>query len=389
MTNRIDQIIGQILADTGFSVVTCVPGSGCCSIFEAYHDRIGQKPLYSFHEEVAYTIAHGAGLAGARAATIIKAHGFAKAMNSVLDSLSAGTTAGFLVIICDDPTGQHSDSILQTEKILKGAEIPYRIPSKKNIYRDIVDAVVQSENLRLPVAVLLNSDEFTQQISYEKIDKIARGRVYQRDVYQHILCPRTAKFQREILEDKLSNAPWHESRTPHQNISFDVLPPHYQQPMRQFIPLFRHFKSIRGEFVTGDTGLSSLFAFPPYDSIDIVTFMGGSISLAIGIYLSGIKEVWAVTGDFAFIAAGHLGLLEAEQRQIALKVIICDNGAALATGGQPVAEQTIDRILMGYQDHVLRLAHPDNEEEIQSVLNKARKSDELQIIVANYRPPVS
>ena len=34
----------------------------------------------------------------------MKAHGFAKAANAVIDSLSAGTTAGFVVIIFDDGT---------------------------------------------------------------------------------------------------------------------------------------------------------------------------------------------------------------------------------------------------------------------------------------------
>ncbi len=41
-----------------------------------------------------------------------------------------------------------------------------------------------------------------------------------------------------------------------------------------------------------------------------------AIGLAIGAYPARYEPAWAVTGDFAFIAAGHLGPLEAAQKNI-------------------------------------------------------------------------
>jgi indolepyruvate ferredoxin oxidoreductase alpha subunit len=72
------------------------------------------RPVFSFHEEVAYTIAHGAALAGKRAFTSMKAHGFFKAANSVSDSLYSGTLAGFVSLVVDDRNGIQSDSIADT-----------------------------------------------------------------------------------------------------------------------------------------------------------------------------------------------------------------------------------------------------------------------------------
>lgn len=66
------------MVDGGVSVVTNVPGAGGTEVFEAYRQLSASTGPVSFHEEVAFGIAHGASLAGERAAAIVKAHGLAK-----------------------------------------------------------------------------------------------------------------------------------------------------------------------------------------------------------------------------------------------------------------------------------------------------------------------
>ncbi len=99
MNDNVSAILARALLDAGAAVVTHVPGHGATEVFAAFCELDGKQHAISFHEEVAYPIAHGASLLGQRAATVIKAHGLVKAANSVLDSLSAGTTAGFLVVV--------------------------------------------------------------------------------------------------------------------------------------------------------------------------------------------------------------------------------------------------------------------------------------------------
>jgi len=106
MRKSVAQIIAQAIYDAGATVVTNVPGFGGTQVFDAFREVSGRSHPNSFHEEVAYSIAHGASLVGQRSATVIKAHGFAKAANSVIDSLMAGTTAGFVILLPDDKLGK-------------------------------------------------------------------------------------------------------------------------------------------------------------------------------------------------------------------------------------------------------------------------------------------
>ncbi|HXE73176.1 MAG TPA: thiamine pyrophosphate-dependent enzyme, partial [Candidatus Nitrosotenuis sp.] len=147
--------------------------------------------------------------------------------------------------------------------------------------------------------------------------------------------------------------------------------------------VFAAFRRVRGPVVAGDTSLSTLFALPPWDCVDLCTCMGGSISLALGAMLAGFQDVWAVTGDFSFVAAGHLGLLEAAGRGLPLKVLIFWNGRAAATGGQPVDPALFEGILAGYPGRVARVGRHHGPQAIEQVLRQAASSPGLRLVVAD------
>ena len=154
--------------------------------------------------------------------------------------------------------------------------------------------------------------------------------------------------------------------------------------MKPYVKLFDVFKNYRGEVVFGDTGISTLFAFPPYNCVDVCAYMGGSVAMANGAARSGLKNIWAVTGDFSFIAAGHLGLIEAVNQNINLKILIFKNNKAQTTGGQNIDGNMLGKVLAGYEEAVLEIQDPQNQGEIETILNQAAASDRLQIIVAKY-----
>ncbi len=62
--DNVAHIIAQALKDASASVVTNVPGFGGIQVFEALTTITSETYLPSFHEEVAYSIAHGASLVG-------------------------------------------------------------------------------------------------------------------------------------------------------------------------------------------------------------------------------------------------------------------------------------------------------------------------------------
>jgi len=130
MKTTIYQAIAHALNDLGVEIVTFVPGYGASDTFQFYNELTMRSLKMSFHEEVAYTISHGASILGKRAAVLMKAHGLMKAANSVSDSLYTEPTAGFVTIIFDDKSGKHSDNILEITPVLEGMSMPF-ITSRK------------------------------------------------------------------------------------------------------------------------------------------------------------------------------------------------------------------------------------------------------------------
>jgi TPP-dependent indolepyruvate ferredoxin oxidoreductase alpha subunit len=384
MPDTVARVIAQAIYDAETSVVTNVPGFGGTQVFEAFVEISGKAFPCSFHEEVAYSIAHGASLAGRRSATLVKGHGLAKAANSLVDSLFAGTTAGFLILVFDDKLGKHSDSIFDVAGFIQGLRVPYRISQASEVYDEVLSAFARSEELQLPIVVLVDSEDLDRTVSYTPIRRRTSAHNYQRDVAQHLVSPPLAEHQRQILDAKLSNQDWRAMRKPVLPTIPEDLPEAWQETARSYVKLFTIFQKVRGEMVFGDTGISSLFAFPPYNCVDVLTYMGGSVPLAIGAHLAGYHDAWAVTGDFSFIAAGHLGLVEAMQRGIPLKVLIFHNGKAEATGGQIIPARIFEQILKPYGPYVRSISNSQNAEEIENVLMEANRAEDMRIVVADY-----
>ncbi len=193
-TIRMNQSIARAVHDAGADVVVCVPATGPAKIFDEYNKIIPRNVPYSYNEEVAYTIAYSAGLNGQRSAIIIKSHGLAKAANSVIDSLTAGTTAGFVVIITYDKKGRHSDNIFDHVDFVKGTGIPFRIPQNETIYQDILDCFCWSEQLQLPVGVLIDSDMLDEEVKRLTFRSTVPQVSYHRDPLRHVLCPPLASY---------------------------------------------------------------------------------------------------------------------------------------------------------------------------------------------------
>ena len=384
---RIDRAVAWALQDVGVKVVTHVPATGATAIFDAYSELTGATPCYAFNEEVAFTMAHGAALAGVRSATVIKSHGLAKAANSVIDSLTLGTTAGFVAVVLDDPSGRHSDNIFALEDFLKGTGIPFKKAGNDTIYNDLVECFLWSEELKTPVALLMDSELVSRETACTRRLLPPTEAKYQRDPLRHVLCPPLAAYQRKVLDARLARTDWRGIPVPDMPVVPGGLPPAWRSAASLFVPLFEVFQELRPRipFAGGDTGLSALFAFAPFACVDACSYYGGSLPLAIGFHLAGFGRAWAVTGDYAFLAAGHMGLIEALARGIPLKVLVMDNGCAMATGGQPIPAGVFEQVSAGWAPFVSRIDNPRDKSAVRSVLSRAIESDRLEIVVARFR----
>ncbi len=383
MRATVADAIGHALKDLGVDVLTHVPGYGASEAFLSYNTINFRRFPISFHEEVAYTISHGASIVGKRSACLIKAQGFAKAANSVIDSLYTSITAGFVTIIFDDKTGSHSDSVMEIEKLLRGMVFPYTRAESENIYDDLVNAFHESEKTHSPRVLIVDSDDIEKMIDFDQ-QNFTKRFLYNRDILQHVVHPLFADYQFKVYTARKFRDDYASIPKPAIPNVPDDLPLNTKASAVKYQPFFDVLKNTSRDIVTGDTSSSSAYALPPYDIIDMVTYIGGSIPLAIGAYLAGNRNVWALTGDFGFIAAGQLGLLEATLRELPLKIVIFNNKVAAATGGQQIPRTTLLRILAGYDKFMRSVTDGQDPFEIKDVLEEASRADELRIIVVDY-----
>ena len=377
------QVVGQTLHDLGIGIMTWVPGLGVTACAEAYEGVANRPVPPSFHEEVAVGCGHGAALAGARSAVVMKTHGLLKAANAVSDALFCGTTAAFVLIVVDDRSGIQSDSIVFAGPVLDALEVPWRSSKPATVGRDLAEAAARSEALGLSVALVVDAAEVSSPAGGSTYSPLPLPPPsFRSDPVRRLLVPPLIRHQRAALSSRLAgNVPPPSPSLP--RVPEDV-PPGWRPALERYGPVFDAFLEHRPSFVAGDIGLSSCYGFPPYDAIDVVSYMGGAVPIALGASLSGHDDAWAVTGDFSFVAAGHLGLLEAVGRDVPLRVLLLANGMAETTGGQPVGSTVLGRILAGYQEAIVPLEDPLEPIACRDALKQARAHEGLSIVVARY-----
>lgn len=384
MKTTVAHAIAQALMDLGVEIVTHVPGYGGSETFQAFNELSLRSNKFSFHEEAAYTIAHSAGICGKRSASLMKAHGLMKAANSVIDSLYSEITAGFVTIIFEDKSGKHSDNILEIVPILQGLPLRFIQSSTTTIYEDVINAFNLSERLKLPVVLLVDALEVNNETSFEQKSELKKKFTYKRDIYQHVVHPMLSDYQYKVFLAKKFDGDTTSILRPDLPVVPVDFPERAKNTAIKYAPLFDVFKNFRGEIVTGDTSGLSSFAFPPYDCVDIVTYMGGAVPLAIGAYMAGYKNVWALSGDFGFVSAGMIGLVELIQREIPLKIILFYNKQAAATGGQQINKKLLRHMLAGFEKSMMHIANPLDPFEVETVLRDASNSNEFRLIIADY-----
>ncbi|MFP3194292.1 MAG: indolepyruvate ferredoxin oxidoreductase subunit alpha [Caldivirga sp.] len=95
---------------------------------------------------------------------------------------------------------------------------------------------------------------------------------------------------------------------------------------------------------SGDIGCYSLGINPPFNEQDLLTNMGSSIGLGMGVFrgTEGRQFIVAVIGDSTFFHAGLPALVDAVYNKAPMLIVVLDNRYTAMTGGQPSPTQVID-----------------------------------------------
>ena len=150
-----NEAIARGALEAGVNLMAAYPGTPSSEIGEFLAAAAAQSGMYvewSTNEKVAFDVAAGAALVGARSMVAMKNAGLNVAMDTFMTLPYTGTPAALLVVVADDPGAHYSSSEQDTRFAAAYAEIPCFEPANQQEAKDMVpEAVRLSEALQLPV----------------------------------------------------------------------------------------------------------------------------------------------------------------------------------------------------------------------------------------------
>jgi len=150
-----NEAIARGAIEAGVQVAACYPGTPSSEIGETLAEASKRLDLYyewSINETIAFEVAAGASLTGARAITAMKNAGFNLVMDTFMTITYGGIKGGFVIVVADDPDAHYSSNEQDTRVQGLAAEIMVFEPQNQNQAKKMTkDAFDISEKLELPV----------------------------------------------------------------------------------------------------------------------------------------------------------------------------------------------------------------------------------------------
>lgn len=152
-----NEAIARGAVEAGVEVVAAYPGtpsSEICEVLAESADTLGHYIEWSTNEKVAFEVAAGASLVGARALVAMKNAGLNVAMDTFMTLPYTGTNGGMVIVVADDPAAHYSSTEQDTRLAAAYAEILCLEPADQQEAKDMTrEAFELSEKLGMPVFV--------------------------------------------------------------------------------------------------------------------------------------------------------------------------------------------------------------------------------------------
>ncbi len=191
--------------EAGVRVAASYPGTPSTEILENLSKYKEIDTEWASNEKVAFEVAYGASIAGARALVSMKHVGLNVAADPLFSSAYAGVNAGFVITSCDDPGMHSSQNEQDNRRYAKFAKIPLLEPSDPQEAYDFVKIAFKiSEEFELPVLIRLTTRvSHTKGIVYVNEREEIPLRDYVKNFSKYVLLPLNAKNRHKILEEKI------------------------------------------------------------------------------------------------------------------------------------------------------------------------------------------
>ncbi len=152
-----NEAIARGAVEAGLQLMAAYPGTPSSEVGEVLLEAAKEKDTdfyveWSTNEKIAFEMAAGASLVGARSMTAMKNAGLNVAMDTFMTLPYGGCKGGFLVVVADDPNAHYSSTEQDTRALAAYAEIPCLEPEDQQEAKDMARAAFDlSESLELPV----------------------------------------------------------------------------------------------------------------------------------------------------------------------------------------------------------------------------------------------
>ena len=200
-----DEAVARGAWEAGLKVAAAYPGTPSTEILEALAHYSEVDAQWSVNEKVAFEVAYGAAVGGARALCACKHVGLNVAMDPVMTAAYTGINAGFVVVVADDPGLHSSQNEQDTRWVGLYGKLPILEPSDPAEALEFVKAAFEiSEQFDTPVLLRL-----TTRVAHSKQD-VAEGtrlflpnKPFRVDIAKYVMVPKNATARHRAVEERL------------------------------------------------------------------------------------------------------------------------------------------------------------------------------------------
>lgn len=205
-----NEAIARGAYEAGVRVVSAYPGTPSTEITETIVKYDGVYAEWAPNEKVAYEVAVGASVAGARAMVCMKHVGVNVAADPMFTSAYTGVNGGLVLAVADDP-GMHSSQNEQDSRFYaRSAHLPMLEPSNSQEAKDYIKLAFElSEEYDTPVILRSTTRMAHSQSFVELNDRIdAPIKPYVKNIKKYTMMPASAIGRHiavEKREERLAN----------------------------------------------------------------------------------------------------------------------------------------------------------------------------------------
>jgi len=200
-----DEAVAQGAWEAGCHVAASYPGTPATEILEAVATYPEIYCEWSTNEKVAYEVALGASMAGARALYASKHVGLNVAADPFFSSAYIGSKGGLVVVTADDPSMHSSQNEQDNRYYGIAAKVPVLCPSDSQECKDFTRLAFEiSERFNIPVIVRLTTRTSHANGVVECEDRAevpVKG--YEKNIAKNLILPMFARKLHASLEERM------------------------------------------------------------------------------------------------------------------------------------------------------------------------------------------